>query len=131
MKKYLLYFMTVALATFLLSACKKDSSHGTDSAQALFSGQWKLVKYEQKSSDSSWVQTSPPGYMAGISFSFQSNGTRILYSDGVQYNTDSYRLSDNNQTIDMGGGTYHISILNSTTLQLIDFAYNDRQTYGH
>ena len=87
---------------------------------ALFSGAWKLTKFEIKGADSSWVEATPPSLLTQYTYTFEQNGTVILSSDGVQAGKDSFTIYDNYQSMDWGINTYHISVLNSNELQLID-----------
>jgi hypothetical protein len=140
----------IAISTVLVASCKKDSG-GSDkpSSNALsliLKGPWRMTRYEVRLADSSWAQAALPGGLtAGDTFTFHSDGTYTWASDGVQVGTLGWGLYDNGQTVSLGSYSYHVAVLSSTTMQLVNTdetfnasvngrgvrAYGERVTYSH
>ena len=145
MKKNLLKWAFVAFAMMALVGCKKDGKTSDNPSNPILSGSWRLAKYEVRLADSSWAQVAFPTGLADDRFAFHSDGTYTVTSDGVQLGTGSWSLYDNGQTMSMGNTVYHIVVLNSTTMELVNTeetfnyvvngsgtkVYGERATYSH
>ena len=137
-------------AALILGGCKKDGSSpdGKASTNALFSGTWKLKKYELLDGAGNWQQATPSSTISDEDLTFNADGTYEATSGGLHSYSDHWSTFDNGQSISIGAGLYAYDIvtLNSSTMVLVipnetPFPYyvngvlstyhGERETYGH